>query len=246
MTGYNDDWDKDYEFREELENFLANIASERRWLREDFDDSDVYENVKKYLENPAWHSSEITNFLLVDLIDTQLIDLDASFHFGLFPVYVANQFGGPGSHFVPFINSMSPGLSPKAKKMREKWRFKNLIIGSGLIGIWIGSWGEKKITDLLANHGLDLPTWIFTVIGYIGIGFLIYPILSLLLEFINKRRIRYNNLAKAAREFIVIRFEIASETYHARRLIERLKKLEEQDIVIHSLTYALLELRKEQ
>lgn len=246
MTKYNDNWNQDYEFREELENFLDDIASERCHIREDFDNFRLYENLNKYLENPTWHSSIITDFLLVDLIDTQLIDLDASFHFELFPVYVANQFGGPGSHFVPFINSRSPGLSPKAKKMREKWRFKNVVIGSGLIYIWIGSWEGEKIADLLVNHGLNLPTWIFTVIGYIGIGFLVHPILSLSYEFINKIRTGYNKLAKAAREFVVIRFEIASGTYHAETLIERLKNLEKQGIMIHSLTYALLELRKGQ
>lgn len=246
MTEYNGDWDKDYEFREEVENFLSDIASERCYIREDFDRFCLYENVNKYLENPTWHSLMITDFLLVDLIDMSLIDLETNFQFGLFPARLADQFGGIGSYFVPFINSMSPGLSPKAKRMRRKWRFKNLIIGSGLIYIWIGSWEGEKIVRLLVNHGLNLPSWIFTVLGYVGIGFLVHPIISLLYEFINKIRTGYNKLAKAANEFVVIRLEIASRTYHAETLIERLKKLEGRGVVIHSLTYALLEMRGRQ
>ena len=58
-----------------------------------------------------------------------------------------------------------------------------------------------------------------------------------------KKIARYSRLAKGARKIVVIRSEIASGTYHAKILIERLKKLEGQDIVIHSLTYALLELQ---
>lgn len=238
----NDDLDKDYAFRENFENFLDDITSERCYIREDFDSFRLYENIGKYLENPTWHSSIITDFLLVDLIDTSLIDLESSFQFGLFPARLAEQLGGPGSHFVPFINSMSPGLSPKAKKMRRKWRFKNLMIGSSLIYIWIGNWGGEKIVNLLANRSLDLPSVVFTITGYIGIGFLVHPILSLLYEFRNKIRTGYNKLAKVVREFVVIRFEIASGTYHAETLIERLKNLEKHGIMIHSLTYALLEL----
>ena len=37
MTEYNDDWDKDYEFREELENFLNVLASERCCIRGAFE-----------------------------------------------------------------------------------------------------------------------------------------------------------------------------------------------------------------
>lgn len=241
----NDEWGRDYEFRENLENFLHDIASHRCKLREELlPDDEFYHNVGRYLKNPLWHSRVITNFLLVNLIDTSLFDLERGCHFGLFPEYLGDQLGGPASYFIPFFNSTFPGLSPKGKKMREKWRFKNLMIGSGLIYIWVGSWEGEKISNLLANHDLNLPSWVFTMIGYIGIGFLIHPIYSLLFQFINKKRMRYNRLAKVARELVVMRFEIDSGNYHAETLIERLKKLEKQDIMIHSLIYALLELQR--
>ncbi len=168
----NDDWDKDYEFREELENFLNGLASERCYIRGFFESSLLCTNINRYLENPSWHSPKITNFLLVDLVDTHLIELERNFLLGLFPARVVDQIEGPDS-------------------------------------------------------SLD-------------------PLTVRLLHKVMKKIARYSRLAKTARKIIVIRFEIASETYHARRLIERLKKLEAQDIVIHSLTYALLELREEQ
>lgn len=53
----------------------------------------------------------------------------------------------------------------------------------------------------------------------------------------------YNRFAKAAARFLVIRSDIASGMYGAPTLIERLKKLEDQDIEVPSLIYALLELQ---
>ena len=71
-------------------------------------------------------------------------------------------------------------------------------------------------------------------------------LIAKLLEKIAKKIARYSRLAKAARKIVVIRSEIASGIYHAKTLIERLKKLEEQGIVIDSLIYGLLELRAKQ
>ena len=60
-----------------------------------------------------------------------------------------------------------------------------------------------------------------------------------------KKRAAYRKLEKNAQKLADARFEIADGLYHAETLIERLKKLEEQDLKIHSLIYALLELRDE-
>ena len=172
MTECNDDWNKDYEFREELENFLNVLASERCCIRGAFESFFLCKNINRYLENPSWHSPQITNFLLVDFIDIHLIELERNFLLGLFHKGVADQIGGLGSPFEPLIVR--------------------------------------------------------------------------LLYKVQKKIVRYSGLAKAARKIVVIRSEIASGTYHAKTLIERLKEVEKQDVVIHSLTYALLELRGKQ
>ena len=173
MTEYNDDWDKDYEFREGLENFLNGLASERCCIRGLFESFFLFKNINRYLENPSWHSPEIINFLLVDFIDASLIEWERKFMLGLFPARVADKIRGPDSPF----DSLTVRLLEK---------------------LW------KKIA-------------------------------------------RYSRLAKDARKIVVIRSEIASGTFHAKTLIERLKELEKQDIVvIPSLIYALLELREGQ
>lgn len=172
MTKYNDDWEKDYEFREEFENFLNILASERCCIRETFESFFLYKNINRYLKNPSWHSPGITDFLLIDLIDTYLIGLERKFMLGLFPARVADKIRGPSSPF-----------------------------------------------DSLTVR---------------------------LLEKLLKKIARYSRLSKAARKIVVIRSEVASGTYHAKTLIERLRKLEEQGIVIDSLIYGLLELRAKQ
>ncbi len=174
MTEHNDDWDKDYKFREDLENFLSAITTERCCIRGIFESSSLYKNINIYLKIPSWHSPGITDFLLADIIDTHLIELERGFMLGLFPARVADKITGSDSD--------SPFDSPTLK----------------------------------------------------------------LLEKLYKKIARYSRLAKAARKIVVIRDEIASETYHAKTLIERLKKLEEQVMEMHSFTYALLELRAKQ
>ncbi|MDE0684539.1 MAG: hypothetical protein OXI63_16600, partial [Candidatus Poribacteria bacterium] len=168
MTEFNDDWVKDYELRWELEEFLDDLASERSSIRGFLNWSDLYENIEKYLKTPAWHSPIITDFLLVDHIDTYFIDLEAVFMLGLFPARVADRITGRDSSF------------------------------DSLTG---------KLLKKIATY----------------------------------------RLSKAVRKIGVIRSEIASGTYHAKTLIEKLKELEKQDIVvIPSLIYGLLELREGQ
>ncbi len=61
------------------------------------------------------------------------------------------------------------------------------------------------------------------------------------------KKITTYRLSKTARKIGMIGYEIASGTYHAKTLIDRLKELEKQDIVvIPSLIYGLLELRERQ
>ena len=240
----NDDWDKDYEFREELEIFLDDIASERCHIRENFDSFHLYENIGRYLENPSWHSPLITDFLLVDLIDTNLIDLERTYHFDIFPANLADQI----HNFI-----IPPQFSPKSEESNKRYiRRGSLVFGILFVIMsvvrnymtvqhkswwWVfdkveGPWQLELINTLIE-------------IGLFGTcSIVIWSFLKLYLPL--KKRAAYKGLEKLARKFTKIRFEITSETYHAKRLIEKLQKLEEQDIVIHSLTYALLELRAKQ
>ncbi len=241
---WHKDWDEDYEFREEFESFLGDITYGRRCLRENLDDFETHELVQKYLENPLWHLPKITNFILVDLIDLDLIMIERSYYPGLFSPSITDEIGGLGAIFIPFLNILaaSPCLSPKAKRERRKWRSKKFTIGLGLIYILIGSWDGKKITELLVSQGF--PSWIFMVIWPITMLFFVLPpITNTLIEYINKRRIKYNSLCKQAYDLLNIRWDIYSGAYDAKTCIERLKKLDDQDLHISSLIYPLLELQ---
>ena len=237
-----EDWDEDYDFRKEFESFLGDITFARRHLREELDGYNTNELVQKYLENPLWHLPEITNFLLVDLIDSDLIMLERDFYFGLFDSSIANEILGLGATFMPSLNmAASPCLSPKAKSKRRKWRSKKFTIGLGLIYVLIGSWEGEKITDLLVNQGF--PSWIFTVIWAVAGYLILPPIMNIVLEYINKRKIKYNSIYNQAHNLLNIRWDIYSGTYDAKTCIERLKKLDDQDLHISSLVYPLLGLQ---
>ena len=241
-----EDWNKDYDFREEFEAFLSNITSARQCFRERlWPDEEIRELVQKYLENPLWHLPQITNFLLVDLIDSDLIMVERDFYFGLFVPSIASEIVGPNSIFMPYLSplhTVSPCLSKKAKKERWKWRTKKFTIGLGLIYILIGFWDGEKITDLLVNRGF--PSWIFKVIWVITmLVFVLPPITSILTEERNKRRIGYASIFKQAHNLLNIRWDIYSGAYDAKTCIERLKKLDDQDLHISSLIYPLLELQ---
>lgn len=244
MVTYNHDWDKDYEFRENLEDFLRDIASQRQALREWLSpDDDVYQNVGRYLENPSWHSPIITDFLLVDIFDAELILLEKDFHFGFFPPYLANQIGG--EFFAPVLDPKSQyswRLPPEEEKRRWKWRTKYLSIGLIALYIWKGKWEGERITDLLLSY---LPSWIPAIIVGFGIFAGVRAILGILHEVL--KRNMNKRVTRGAAKFALIRFEIAEQPYHAETLIERLKKLEDQyRVVVSSLVYALLELRRKQ
>ncbi len=242
---YND-WDAEYDFKTDFENFLWDIAYQRLYLREElFPDDNVYENVDRYLENPSWHSRVITDFLLVDLIDAELLLLEKDFHFGLFPPRLANQMLG-SDLFLPVImpeTVFSWRLPPKERKKRDKWRAKYLGIGLVLLYIWRGKWKEDKILDLLLN---DYPSWVIGIVAGIAIFSLSRAILSVLLEVIYRNMKVNKRVTEAAAKFAIIRFEIAEQPYHAETLIDRLKKLEELNLIVNSLIYALLELRRKQ
>lgn len=112
MTEYNHDWDKDYEFRENLEIFLSNITIERCCIRRNFRSSSLFEIIKIYLANPSWHSRGISDSLLVDLIDTHLISLERDSLISVFRPRVADQIEG----FSPFDSRIAQLLTKVIKK----------------------------------------------------------------------------------------------------------------------------------
>ena len=245
------DWDAEYEFKRDFENFLWNVAFEHRYIRKHLFPSDhVYGYVGRYLENPSWYSSILTDFLLVDIFDAELLLLEKDFHFGIFPPRLADQMSG-SELFHPFSMPMtiySWRLPPKERKKRDKWRIKYLSIGLVSLYLWIGKWNGEKILDLFLN---DYPSWIVGIIAGLAFSSL-SPILSILCEVLNKNKKVIKKIREATLHFAIIRFEIADQLhhaetlYHAETLIERLKKLEDLNLCIPSLIYALLELRGEQ
>ena len=245
---WDENWDKDYDFKKDFEEFLYDIVSARRDFRAElWPDSveNIRELVHKYLENPLWHLPQITNFLLVDLLDCDLIILEKDFYFGLFAPYISDEIEGPHSIFMPFwapFQDVSPCLAPKAKEARRKRRLKQFLIGGGLTFILkFPQEGDEKIIDLLINEGL--PSWIVPFIWVIAGYLILSPITDMVWEYIIKRRIEYKNIYIQAYNLLNIRWDIYSENYDAKTCIERLKKLDDQDLHVSSLIYPLLELQ---
>ncbi len=232
-------WDKDYDFRTDFEEFLSDITRVRQDFREQLMEEsgqEICTLVQKYLDNPSWHLPEITNFLLLDLIDFDLIRLEVTFYFGLFAPNISNEIDGLHSNYYSFspFQDETPCLAPKAKKVRRKKRLKKFWIGVVLGLIWTAR-------DQLINEGV--PSWIFGILVPLAIILVLYPIMQIVLEYINKRRIRYDSICSQANDLLNIRWDISSGTYDAKTCIERLKKLDDQDLHISSLIYALLRLQ---
>ena len=87
----------------------------------------------KYLENPAWHSPKITDFLLVDLIDAERLLLESRFHFELFSPRVADQIHRlNGFHYDQktkqrHISNPIP-FSPKFKESKKRYIRRGAIV----------------------------------------------------------------------------------------------------------------------
>ena len=256
------DWDKDYKFQNELEYFLSVIAEQRCIIRE-FGTSHLYENVGKYLEHPAWHSPKITDFLLVDLIDAERLLLERRFHFELFPPEVADQIHRlDGFHYDQktkqrHISNPIP-FSPKFKETKKRYiRRGAIVLGISFVLIMVlhnNLTGQHDMafqfnsgwlfSDEVEGPSLRELIYVLAGMGVFGTcALVIWSFLKLYLPL--KKRAAYRKLEKNAQKLADARFEIADGLYHAETLIKRLKKLEEQDLKIHSLTYALLELRDE-
>ena len=248
---YYEDWDKDYDFRGDFEEFLSEIASAHQEFREElspYSVENIRELVQKYLENPLWHLPQITNFLLVDLIDSDLIIIEKDFYFGLFASYISDEIESEGPHsiYMPFLDDfldVSPCVAPKAKEARRKRRLKQFLIGGGLTFILeFPLDGGERIIDLWINQGL--PSWIVPFIWVIAGYLILCPITSMVYEYIIKRRIEYKSIYIQAYNLRNIRWDIYSKNYDAKTCIERLKKLDDQDLHISSLIYPLLQLQR--
>ena len=240
-------WHKDYyDFRSDFETFLSDIAFNRKWFREHlYPDEQIKELIQKYLENPLWHLPQITDFLLTDLIDSDLIRLEEEFHLGLFSSNIANQLGGPNSYFDGSFLVISsniptwPTLSPESKRKCSRWRNRNFFIGAGLIFFSI----LATLGELEPWINKDVLRWIGPAISMFGFYF-IFPVLySIVGEAINKRKIDIKNLHRKAHTLLNIRWDISSGIYDAKTCIERLKRVD-QPLHISSLVYPLLELQK--
>ena len=242
-------WHKDYyDFTSDFETFLSDIAFHRRFFRSNLDwgNTEINELIQKYLENPLWHVPQITDFLLTDLIDSDLLRLERDFQFGLFSSKISNELWGPNNYFASDlgldIGQASPSLNPESKERRSKWRFRRVLIGGILI-----------LSPLIYREALDkleismgFPSWISfpEILQAIGFIFFIGPLFySIVGEAINKRRIDIKSLYRKAHTLLNIRWDISSGIYDAKTCIERLKRID-QPLHISSLVYPLLELQK--
>lgn len=212
-----EDWDKDYDFRKDFEEFLSDIVSARQNFRAElspYSVENIRELVQKYLENPLWNLPQITNFLLVDLIDSDLIIIEKDFYVGLFAPYISDEIEGPHSTYMPFwkpFQNETPCLAPKAKETRSKRRLQQLLIGGGLTFILkFPLEGGERIIGLWINHGL--PSWIVPFIWVIAGCLILYPIKDMIWEYINKRRIKYKSIYNQAHNLLNIRWDIYSGT----------------------------------
>ncbi len=211
---------------------------------------EICDLVQKYLDNPLWHLPQITNFLLLDLIDFDLISLEGTFYFGLFAPNISDEIGES-------LQNKPPCVTPKSKKARRKWYLEGFWIGIVLVGfLWVvGVWvvGEgQTISDVMRDEWINVgvPSWIFDVISviafyllFIAICLIGWPCASLVLKYIHKRKIKYNSICSQANDLLNIRWDISSGTYDAKTCIERLKKLDDQDLHTSSLIYKLLRLQ---
>ena len=240
-------WDKDYDFRNDFDEFLSDITTARQNFREELREEsgqEIRNLVQKYLDNPSWHLPQITNFLLLDLIDFDLISLEVTFYFGLFAPNISNEIDGlhsnyyPGclffSYSFPSFKDETPSLAPKARKARRKRRLKQFGIGVVLGFIWTAK-------EQLINEGV--PSWIFEILALLAFLLVLYPIMQIVFEYLNKRKMKYKSICSQANDLLNIRWDISSGTYDAKTCIERLKKLDDQDLHTSSLIYPLLELQ---
>ena len=237
---WHEKWDKDYDFRTVFEEFLFDIIRARQHFREELCEEsgqEICDLVQTYLDNPLWHLSEITNFLLLDLIDFDLIRLEVTFYFGLFKPNISDEIDGPHSNYYPSIKPFqdeTPCLAPKAKNARRKRRLKQFWVGVVLGFIWTAR-------DQLINEGV--PSWIFGILVTLAVLLVLFPTMQIVLEHINKRRMKYNSICSQANDLLNIRWDISSGTYDAITCVERLIKLDDQDLHISSLIYKLLRLQ---
>ena len=233
-------WHKNYyDFTSDFETFLSDIVFHRRTFREQlYSDEQIKELIQKYLENPSWHVPQITDFLLTDLIDSDLLRLDGEFQFGLFSPEISNQNRGPNNQFFReagfTIGETSPFLTPESKKRRSKWRFRKFLIGAVLIFSFM--FFSEEITKSI--EGMGFPSWIssifFGMLGVIGGLFIISIFLGFVVEKIYKRSIDIKSLHIKAHTLLNIRWDIFSGIYDAKTCIERLKRID-QPLHISSL-----------
>lgn len=242
-------WDEEYELKRDFENFLWDISNAHCSLRCDLDASDaksqIQNNVDRYLANPSWHSRMLTDFMLVDFFDTEMLLLEGEFQLGHFPHDVRNKIGN--GFFWPVMDPdsyLSWKLRPNERQKRKKWRMIHIGIGFILLNLPNVIKYFQNISESSPNGGL--PSWASNVIIVIGFSFLGHVFLGVLLEWIDKYKKRNRKISEAVGKFVMIRDEISEGNYYPARLIERLKQLEDLNLIVPSLIYPLLELRKNQ
>lgn len=244
-------WDEEHELKSNFENFLWDISDAHCSLRCDLDGnrakSEIQDNVDRYLANPSWHSLMLTDFLLVDFFDVEMLLLEGEFQLGYFPNDVRNKIGnGIFSALIDPASYFSWTLRPNERKKRYKWRVIPTGLGLGFILSHLSNIIEHRPNTIEPIPNGGFPFWAWDVITCVGYFAFACGILSVLVEWIDKNRKVNRKIIEAVAKFVMIRDEISKGSYYPARLIERLKQLEDLNLIVPSVIYPLLELRRNQ
>lgn len=181
---------------------------------------EIFEYAKKYLDSIFIHNSFLTNSILAQVIDTELVPLE----------YEVNGIAHPMTGEIAARNTF--GLAHPVKwsnLLPYPW---NELVSSGLSLVFL----IIGISAIIFFVSADL-NWVAWIVGI----FLAWHYVSKIFLIANSAKTK-GKLAVLGTNLRVIRNEIGSHSYDGKVLAERMKKLESDGLCVHSLVYPLLEL----
>ncbi len=226
---YDDEYLKSSDEKEIFDNVLWSFVFYKHELGKQLSErpftglsikEEIFENAKKYLDSKFIHNSFLTSSILTQAIDTELVPLECEVNGTTHPIIgeiSAQKVLGPAypvkwSNFLPY-----------------PWN-KLVSYGLSLIFFIIGI----LIISFFLSADLNWIAWIITIL-------LAWHYIHKIFLLINSTRIK-RRLAELCANLRIIRDEVASHSYDGKVIAERLKKLENDGLYVHSLVYPLLEL----
>jgi hypothetical protein len=181
---------------------------------------EITEYTKTYLDSKAIHTPYLTNNILIQVIDTELIPLEYEVtgitYPGLAEVDGRYKFGP--TYPINYCN-----LLPFPWNKVISWGLSFLFLIIGLIAI---------------RHFISTGSnWIAWITGIYLAWHYFIKLLNTIIQSKSKSKI-----AKLAANFRIIRDEIDSNSYDSETMIERIKNLESNGLYVSSLIYPLLKI----